>query len=186
MSAPRIAGKAGFPEDFLTLRLRARRMSQAHLPFITAMHANADLMESMGGTRDAAASRRYVAQNLTHWTEYGYGMYVLDDRETGMPAGRAGLKVATSGGGGVELAYALHPDCWGKGYAPEISRALIALGFRLLPVDVLAAVALRSNAASRRVMEKIGLRFVGMTSGSPEPKVRYEIRRAEWRELEGV
>ncbi|MFD4840486.1 GNAT family N-acetyltransferase [Achromobacter sp. NPDC058515] len=176
-----------FPEDFLTPRLRARRMSQAHLPFITEMHANADLMESMGGTRDAAASRRYVAQNITHWTEYGYGMYVLEDRETGLPAGRAGLKVSTSGGrNGIELAYALHPGCWGKGFAPEISRALIALGFRLLPVEVLAAVALRSNAASRRVLEKVGLRYVGTTNDTPEPKVRYEIRRAEWRKLEGV
>lgn len=178
---------AVFPEDFLTQRLRARRMSQAHLPFITEMHANADLMASMGGTRDAAASRRYMAQNLTHWTEYGYGMYVLDDRDTGLPAGRAGLKVSTSGGRtGIELAYALHPDCWGKGFAPEVSRVLIALGFRLLPVDMLGAVALLSNTASRRVLEKTGMRYVGMTSDTPEPKVRYEIRRAEWRKLEGA
>lgn len=178
---------AEFPDDFHTQRLRARRMSQAHLPFITEMHANADLMASMGGTRDAAASRRYVAQNLTHWTEHGYGMYVLDDRDTGLPAGRAGLKVATAGGRtAVELAYALHPDCWGRGYAPEISRALIGLGFRLLPVDVLGAVALRSNTASQRVLEKTGMRYVGLTTDTPEPKVRYEIRRAEWRKLEGA
>ncbi|KRC85664.1 GNAT family acetyltransferase [Achromobacter sp. Root83] len=178
---------AEFPDDFLTQRLHARRMSQAHLPFITEMHANTDLMESMGGTRDAAASRRYVAQNITHWTEHGYGMYVLDDRDTGRLAGRAGLKVSTSPGrAGIELAYALHPDCWGKGYAPEIARVLIALGFRLLPVDVLGAVALRSNTASRRVMEKTGLRYVGMTGDKPEPKVCYEIRRTDWRKLEGV
>ncbi|MNT43903.1 anhydro-N-acetylmuramic acid kinase [compost metagenome] len=114
-------------------------------------------------------------------------MYVLDDRDTGRLAGRAGLKVSTSPGrAGIELAYALHPDCWGKGYAPEIARVLIALGFRLLPVDVLGAVALRSNTASQRVMEKTGLRYVGMTGDKPEPKVCYEIRRTDWRKLEGV
>lgn len=176
-----------FPDDFQTLRLYARRMSQAHLPFMIEMHANADLMQSMGGTRDAAASRSYVAQNIVHWTEHGYGMYVLQDRETGLPAGRAGLKATSSPGrASVELAYALHPDCWGKGFAAEISRALIGLGFRLLPVDVLGAVALRSNLASQRVMEKTGLRYVGMTGDAPEPKVCYEIRRADWRKREGV
>lgn len=161
-------------------------MRQGHLPFITEMHANADLMETMGGTRDAAASRLYVAQNVAHWAEYGYGMYVLDDRLTGAMTGRAGLKYTVSDEmGAIELAYAFHPECWGRGYAGEISASLIALGFKLLPVDVLAAVAIRSNTASRRVMEKSGLRYVGETTGEgANVKVRYEIGRAQWRQLQ--
>ncbi|WP_447578175.1 GNAT family N-acetyltransferase [Achromobacter kerstersii] len=193
---------AVFPDIFLTPRLRAQRMRQGHLPFITKMHADADLMATMGGTRDAAASRLYVAQNVSHWVEYGYGMYVLDDRRTGAMAGRAGLKYTVSDEqGAIELAYAFQPDCWGQGYAGEISAALIALGFKLLPVDVLSAVAIRSNMASRRVMEKTGLRYVGESAAGggaaggsaaggsaadeDSVKVRYEIRRAEWRQLQG-
>jgi RimJ/RimL family protein N-acetyltransferase len=143
-----------------------------------------------------------VAQNVSHWVEYGYGMYVLDDRRTGAMAGRAGLKYTVSDEqGAIELAYAFQPDCWGQGYAGEISAALIALGFKLLPVDVLSAVAIRSNTASRRVMEKTGLRYVGESAAGGSAaggsaaggsaadedsvKVRYEIRRAEWRQLQG-
>ena len=48
------------PESFVTQRLRAERMTPTHLPFITGMHADAALMATMGGTRDATASRRYV------------------------------------------------------------------------------------------------------------------------------
>ncbi|MFY0476773.1 GNAT family N-acetyltransferase [Achromobacter marplatensis] len=174
---------AVFPDAFLTRRLRAQRMRQDHLSFITDMHADAGLMETMGGTRDAAASRLYVAQNVAHWTEYGYGMYVLEDRDTGAMVGRAGLKYTVSDAlGAIELAYAFLPDCWGRGYAGEIAASLIDMGFELLPVDVLSAVALRSNAASRRVMEKTGLRYVGETAGDDaRGKVRYEIRRLEWR-----
>ena len=176
--------QAAFPDVFLTPRLRAQRMRPAHLPFITEMHANADVMATMGGTRDAAASRIYVEQNLTHWADYGYGMYVLEDPQTGKLAGRAGLKYTVSGErGAVELAYAFQPDCWGRGYAGEISASLIGMGFTLLPVDVLAGVAVRSNVASRRVMEKTGLRYVGETEGD-NPKVRYEIRREQWRSLQ--
>ncbi|WP_233236101.1 GNAT family N-acetyltransferase [Bordetella sp. LUAb4] len=170
---------AVFPEDFLTERLRALRIEPAHLPFIMEMHANAEVMASMGGTRDETASRRYVDGHVAHWTRHGYGMYILHDRATGLPAGRAGLKANTADEQAVvELAYALHPASWGKGYAQEISRALVALGFKLLPIDALQAVALRSNAASRRVLEKAGLRYVGTTNDLPEPKFRYEVRRA--------
>lgn len=174
---------AVFPDAFLTPRLRAQRMRQGHLPFITQMHADAGLMETMGGTRDAAASRLYVAQNVAHWIEYGYGMYVLEDRDTGAMNGRAGLKYTVSGDqGAIELAYAFLPDCWGRGYAGEVAASLIEMGFELLPVDVLSAVALRSNVASRRVMEKTGLQYVGETAGDDaRAKVRYEIRRVQWR-----
>lgn len=174
------------PDVFSTSRLRAQRMAQTHLPFITRMHANVDLMQTMGGTRDAAASRLYVAQNVAHWSEFGYGMYVIGDRETGLLAGRAGLKYTPFGDlGAIELAYALHPDCWGQGYAQEIACALIDLGFQRLPVDVLAAVAVDSNAASRRVMEKTGLRYVGISDDGVTLKVRYEIRRDDWRLRQG-
>ncbi|WAI86133.1 GNAT family N-acetyltransferase [Achromobacter spanius] len=177
---------AGFPDVFLTPRLRAQRMSQAHLPFIEKMHANADVMATMGGTRDAAASRLYLAQNEAHWMDHGYGMYVLEDREMGRLAGRAGLKYTVSDEqGAIELAYAFEPECWGRGYAMEISGALITLGFKLLPVDVLCGVAIQSNTASRRVLEKSGMRYVSKAAGNGDTvKVRYEIRRADWRVLQ--
>ncbi|WP_240433907.1 GNAT family N-acetyltransferase [Achromobacter sp. B7] len=174
-------------------------MRQSHLSFITQMHANADVMATMGGTRDAAASRLYLAQNVAHWLDHGYGMYVLQTREHGALAGRAGLKFTlTDEGGAIELAYAFEPDCWGRGYAVEISTALVGLGFRLLPVDTLCAVAIRSNAASRRVLEKIGMRLLGDVEAATDnannanakpdsnTKVRYEIHRRQWRDQQDV
>lgn len=175
------------PESFVTQRLRAERMSQPHLPFVTAMHADTALMATMGGTRDAAASRRYVEHNMQHWAEQGYGMYVLTERDSGALAGRAGLKRALSGQvERVEIAYAFTPPCWGRGYASEITRALLTLGFERLPVDVLSAVAIPANAASMRVMEKCGMRWIETTGEGEARKLRYEIRREQWRALAGA
>lgn len=172
------------PESFVTQRLRAERMLPTHLPFIIGMHADADLMATMGGTRDAAASRRYVEHNMLHWAEYGYGMYVLTERDSGALAGRAGLKLALAGKiERVEVAYAFPPSCWGRGYASEITRALLTLGFERLPVDVLSAVAVQHNAASMRVMEKCGMRWIETTGEGEARKLRYEIRRQQWRAL---
>ncbi|AMG39813.1 GNAT family N-acetyltransferase [Achromobacter xylosoxidans] len=172
------------PESFVTQRLRAERMTPTHLPFITGMHADVALMATMGGTRDATASRRYVEQNMLHWAEHGYGMYVLTERDSGALAGRAGLKLALSGKiERVEVAYAFPPSCWGRGYASEITRALLALGFERLPVDALSAVAVQANAASMRVMEKCGMNWIETTGEGEARKLRYEIRRQQWRAL---
>ena len=62
--------------------------------------------------------------------------------------------------GEVELGYRLLKSAWGKGYATEGSRALVDKGFAELGVERVVAFTMVVNVASRRVMEKAGLRFV--------------------------
>ena len=174
------------PDTFQTARLQARRMDETDYSFIAAMHADERLMATMGGTRTDAASRRYLLQNVEHWTELGYGMYVLADRASGALAGRAGLKRTQSRGRDeVEIAYAFLPASWGMGYATEIAHALLALGFGRLPVEALSAVALEENAASCRVLEKCGMGQFGGGGGGGAGKGLYEIGRADWPVGEG-
>jgi hypothetical protein len=105
------------PDTFQTARLQARRMDETDFSFIAAMHADERLMATMGGTRTDSASRRYLLQNVEHWAELGYGMYVLADRASGALAGRAGLKRTQSRGcDEVEVAYAFRRCCrWDSG-----------------------------------------------------------------------
>ena len=57
------------------------------------------------------------------------------------------------------LGYRLRRDAWGRGYATEGSRALIEEAFQHWEIERIVARTLVGNAASRRVMEKCGLRF---------------------------
>jgi [ribosomal protein S5]-alanine N-acetyltransferase len=59
----------------------------------------------------------------------------------------------------LELGYRLQKLAWGRGYATEVSQALIAKGFSDPTIDRIVAVALSANRASIRVMEKAGLQF---------------------------
>lgn len=59
----------------------------------------------------------------------------------------------------IALGYRLCKPSWGKGYATEGSRALVAKGFAEWGVQRTAAWALVENKASIRVMEKAGLKF---------------------------
>ncbi|MCF7808656.1 MAG: GNAT family N-acetyltransferase [Candidatus Marinimicrobia bacterium] len=61
----------------------------------------------------------------------------------------------------IELGYRLKRKFWGEGYATEGSEALIQKGFDTLGVTRVVAITDPENIGSRRVMEKVGLRFEG-------------------------
>ena len=60
----------------------------------------------------------------------------------------------------VALGFRLRRAVWGQGYATEGARALIRMGFTELGVQRVSATTYQDNLASRRVMEKAGLRLV--------------------------
>ncbi len=62
--------------------------------------------------------------------------------------------------GNISIGYRLRRAAWGQGYATEGSRALIHKGFSELGVQSVSATTYQDNVASRRVMEKAGLKLV--------------------------
>lgn len=59
----------------------------------------------------------------------------------------------------AELGYTINPDYWGKGYATEGSKAIIAWGFDELNLKRIECTCFTSNLQSQRVCEKLGLEF---------------------------
>jgi ribosomal-protein-alanine N-acetyltransferase len=59
----------------------------------------------------------------------------------------------------LELLYGVAEPFWGKGYAMEIARAVIAHCFGSLDMPALRASTDGANAASVRVLEKLGFRL---------------------------
>jgi RimJ/RimL family protein N-acetyltransferase len=93
---------------------------------------------------------------------------------------------------GVELGYRLRRPAWGAGYATEGSRALIRKGFTEHGVERVVAFTMAVNQASRRVMEKCGLRLVRTypaertagVPGSEHGEVEYALNRADWQDAD--
>jgi RimJ/RimL family protein N-acetyltransferase len=61
----------------------------------------------------------------------------------------------------VEIGWALRREFWGCGYASEIGTAGLDFAFEVLGVAAVVSCAVRHNARSRSVMERIGMRYVG-------------------------
>jgi RimJ/RimL family protein N-acetyltransferase len=127
--------------------------------------------------RDEA--QRIVARSLGHrWLAF--------EHEGEAFVGWFGLR--PSAGRDRELGYRLRRACWGRGFATEGSRTLIEHAFTRLGASRVWAQTMTVNTASRRVMERCGLRYVRTffaewpepIDGSDEGDVEYELTRAEW------
>lgn len=65
----------------------------------------------------------------------------------------------------AEIGWVLHRDHWGHGYAFEAARALIGIGHERWGLRRIFACCDSENAASARVMEKLGMQFVSRLGG---------------------
>jgi RimJ/RimL family protein N-acetyltransferase len=146
-----------FPGSFATARLRAERLVAAHFDPIRAMDSDAGYMALLGGIRSEAETRAYLARNLKHWDDFGFGLWMLRDPE-GRIAGRCVLRhLDVEGTDEVELGYGLHTQYWGRGLATEIARELLRLGRTELRRPSIVAITRPDNVGSQRVLEKTGL-----------------------------
>jgi len=88
-----------------------------------------------------------------------------------------------------EIGYWLGVPYWGHGYATEAARAVIDYAFEDLGLERLEAGARVSNPASRRVLEKCGFQWSGVTLlrihaiASSAPVDRFRLDRGLWASL---
>ena len=123
------SGGAGAPASFALRRLQAERLGDHHLPVLLRMDADERLMAAAGGVRSGPQTAEYLERNLRHWSEHGFGIWILRDPITRQVVGRAGLRHLTiQGMEEVELAYALFPVFWGRGLATDVARACVTIG----------------------------------------------------------
>lgn len=146
-----------FPDSFATSRLRAERLTPHHWDAVRAMDCDADFMALLGGTRDAAQTQAYMDWNLQHWSDHGFGLWILRDTD-GRAAGRAAIRhLDVEGTDEVELGYGFHPPYWRRGLATEVAKELLRLGRDELRLPTLVAITRHANVGSQRVLEKTGL-----------------------------
>ncbi len=88
-----------------------------------------------------------------------------------------------------DLGYVLRRDQWGQGFGTEIARLLAAFGFKTLGLHRIEATCDPENPASRRVLEKLGMRLEGQrrhdffVRGAWRDSLLFAILEDEWRAL---
>lgn len=163
-------------ERIETKRLIARKITSNDFDLLHQFHLNPTVMATLGGIRSEQQSRENLQWNLDQWQNNGFGLWVWYDKTSHHFVGRAGLRVVNvTGKDEVEVAYALLPQYWNKGFATEIARACVQIAFEKLHLSKLICFTLEINKASRRVMEKVGFQYAKDFIHNDYPHVLYEL-----------
>jgi len=149
-----------FPDRFTTERLQAERLTPEHLPEVRRMHRDPAVMANLGGVRTEDQTAAYLSRNLQHWTDFGFGLWIVRARGGGAPVGRAVLRHLTIDDvDEVEVGYAFYQPFWGRGLATEIATRCVDLAGHELALAEIVGLTDPANRASRHVLEKVGLTY---------------------------
>ena len=111
------------------------------------------------GLRAERRGAAILAEDIRHWQRESFGPWIFFETTNGSFVGRGGLRrTKVLGCDCVELLYVVRPEFWGAGYATEMASIAMARA-RALSLDEVVGFTATSNRASRRVLEKVGLRF---------------------------
>ena len=162
---------------FTTARLSAERLHEDHLADLVALHLDAEVSRYLGGVRTPEVTKAYVATNIAHWDQHGFGLWALRAKN-GAFAGRAGLRhIPVDDVDEIEIFYAFKREFWGRGLASEMTTVLTDIGLSQLMLPSLIGLVDVGNGASRRVLEKSNYLLERSTNRHGEDVAIYRIRR---------
>jgi phosphohistidine phosphatase SixA/RimJ/RimL family protein N-acetyltransferase len=175
-----------------TERLVLRRFTMDDVDALVDLYNDPDVMFFINAGQPV--SREEVADDLPAFLEWyerrpEFGFFAAVEKATGRFLGWFQFVPRHHDGVfEVVLGYRLHRFAWGRGYATEGSRALVAQGFAELGIDRVTAETMVVHTASRRVMEKVGMRplrtfhadWPVRIPGDEHGDVEYAIDRADW------
>jgi RimJ/RimL family protein N-acetyltransferase len=134
--------------------------------------------ETLGGAQTQQQWESFLRKDIAHWEVHDFGAWHAFERSTDQLVGRIGSHVTlVEGVLEVELAWAVHPDHWGQGYAAELAIPARDLVFSR-GIRSVVAFTLPDNTASRRVMEKLGMAYQRDIVHADLPHVLYRSTRA--------
>lgn len=143
----------------------------ADLAWIYDTYSRPEVMRHFGSGSQPLTAPEQAADMLGRWAARGsgdgwYGIWAVESRATGQLVGTTMIKqlpglddrTLTDD---IEVGWHLHPDSWGRGYATEAARALIAREWAHTGTELIHAVVGPENEASKAVARRLGMTYVG-------------------------
>ena len=158
-------------------RLTYAPLAPAHLDALHALvtdeHVRRYLLDGQVFTREWSADRIGDSESL--FAQRGVGLWLASEPLSKSVVGFCGFLQIPSDHPEPQLVYALHERFTGQGYATEMARACItearsSAGFAQVLAGVDAA-----NAASVRVLKKLGFELVSTSVGSFGESLRLRL-----------
>jgi RimJ/RimL family protein N-acetyltransferase len=174
-------GKFSLPVPIITPRLELRPFIDSDVDSIVRLLTNSMATQFIGGNVSAEAAANLVSRMGEAFRTRGWGTLAVTSKGRSACIGYCGVRplaLTTN----VEIAFALDPSCWNLGYATEAARACIDASFLTLGLGSIVATVYPDNAASCRVLTKLGLVPSGRVFGiwPRDTALLFRIDRSAW------
>jgi ribosomal-protein-alanine N-acetyltransferase len=143
---------------FETERLILRPFENADVKAIAQMRADPVFMRYIKPTETHRQSIAWMQLVSRYWQTHNYGFWAVVLKESNVTIGWSGTWQLPETKE-KEIGFAIAPQFWGKGLATEAARVALHYSFENRRAAKTVAVAKPENMASRRVMEKLGMKF---------------------------
>lgn len=178
-----------------TERLYLRQWQASDLARFAEMNADAEVMKYFPKHLSPTVSNAIANKCQQLIADKGWGFWAVSLKQdsenddcfigmVGLNAVHAQMPFAPN----VEIAWRLHRDYWGQGYATEAARASLSFAFKTLKLDEVVAFTAVINKHSQLIMQRIGMTDTRDNFYHPmlDPKhslakhVLYKITRQQW------
>lgn len=157
-----------------------RRFVEADAPLLAAMNMDPEVMRYIRPPDTEPDEALERARAIIARQRGNYGLWAIEDKSTGEFLGWGALK-DLDGNPEIEVGYGLRREAWGRGVATEVARELVRYGFEDLGLERIVAVTQPPNMASRNVLTKLGMTFLGLVSRYYGRETTYfELLRGDW------
>lgn len=172
-----------------TERLIIRDLTAQDLDGMFAMDSDPEVHKYLGNKpiKHKEEALKYINDVQKQYAERGIGRWAMDLKETGEFIGWCGLRLYTdytfnNHTNFHDIGYRLQRKFWGKGYATEASIACLRYAFENLQLDAVYGITEMGNAASHRILLKIGLNYIEDFYYKPDDMMLrwYEIKKEKY------
>lgn len=166
--------------EFETERLALRQWRDADKAPLAALNADPRVMQYFPARLDRAESDALFDELRNHIDYNGFGVWAVNEKATGTLVGAVGLQIPPPDlpvFPCVEIAWRLAAHHWGKGLATEAARGALRVGFEQLGLPEIVAFTSITNARSRELMKRLGMRDTGETFEHPRVPEGHALRK---------
>jgi ribosomal-protein-alanine N-acetyltransferase len=167
------------PVTLQTPRLTLRPWRPEDLEPLFAINGDPDSMRHFPAPMTRAESDAWAERMQTHMEAHGWGFWVVEETGGAPFLGVVGLMTipwAARFTPAVEIGWRIAPPFRRRGFAGEAARAALDFGFGTLRLPEVVAFTVPGNAASRRLMERLGMRPDGEFD-HPRLEAGHRLRR---------
>jgi RimJ/RimL family protein N-acetyltransferase len=144
-----------------TDRLILRQWRDSDIPIFAKMNRDPKVMEFFPALLSEEEAENFVARIRAHFQKHGYGLFAVELKNEKTFIGFVGLSIPQFEAPfmpAVEIGWRISSQYFGQGYATEAAKKILGFAFNNLKLKEVVSFTVPENKASRRVMEKIGMK----------------------------